>query len=255
MKAEVKILLEGYTTADKRAESGEEKTRPTITLIKDGDIVMVVDPGVLDSQQILIDKLEKEGLSLEDVNYVCVTHSHIDHYRNIGMFKNAKTLEYFGIWDGETVEDWHEQFTDNIRILKTPGHDNTSITLFVNTNEGKIAICGDVFWRENSPENDMYATDTERLDKSRDIVMKVADFVIPGHGPMYKSTDAIEKKSFMEKVKNVIAGKKFGLCKKCRKPFTKEEDKCECQPHICFHCCECEDDCNLCNCKHKRRRR
>jgi len=32
--AEVKILIEGYTTADTK-ESGEEKTCPTITLIKD----------------------------------------------------------------------------------------------------------------------------------------------------------------------------------------------------------------------------
>ena len=87
---EVKILVPGYTTADSAAE-GEEKSCATITLVQDKNIVMVCDPGILDSQQILIDALAKEGLTINDVNYVFITHSHIDHYRNIGMFPNAKT--------------------------------------------------------------------------------------------------------------------------------------------------------------------
>ena len=60
---------------------------------------MVVDPGILKSQQELVNALAKENLTVEDVNFVFITHSHIDHYRNIGMFPKAKTLEYFGIWD------------------------------------------------------------------------------------------------------------------------------------------------------------
>jgi len=91
-------------------------------LVKDKDIVMVVDPGVLEDQKILVGKLKEEGLTIDDVNIVCITHSHIDHYRNIGMFPQAKTLEYYGLWDGQTVEDWQEQFSDDIRIIKTPGH-------------------------------------------------------------------------------------------------------------------------------------
>lgn len=192
MKAEVKILIEGYTTADTKADIGEEKTRPTISLVRDGDLIMMVDPGVLESQQILIDALQKEGLGVDDVNMVCITHSHIDHYRNIGMFPKAKTLEYFGLWDNEEVDDWLEQFTENIQILRTPGHDYTGITLLVTTEIGKVAICGDVFWRENSPENDIYASDPKALKESRSSVLKMADWVIPGHGPMYKSKALIK---------------------------------------------------------------
>lgn len=184
--AEVKILIQGYTSAD-TAESGDEKTCPTITLIKDKDIVMVVDPGVLEDQKILVDKLREEGLSIDDVNIVCITHSHIDHYRNIGMFPKAKTLEYYGLWDGQTVEDWQEQFTDDIRIIKTPGHDYSSITLFVRTEQGIVAICGDVFWKENFPKDDPYASDKEKLKQSRKKVLEMADFIIPGHAGMFKT--------------------------------------------------------------------
>ena len=182
---EVKILVSGYTTADSATE-GEEKTCATITLVRDKNIVMVCDPGVLDSQQILIDALKKEGLAINDVNYVFITHSHIDHYRNIGMFPNAKTLEYFGIWDGGGVKDWKENFTEDIKIIKTPGHNYDGLTLLVKTKEGTIAICGNVFWKENYPENDTYASDPKKLQESRQKVLQFADFIIPGHAGMYK---------------------------------------------------------------------
>lgn len=187
MLAEVKILVEGYTNANSIANGdGEEKTCPTISLVRDGDIIMVVDPGVLESQQILIAELKKEGIEIDDVNIVCITHSHIDHYRNIGMFPKAKTLEYFGLWDKNTVEDWQKQFTENIKILKTPGHDYTSITLLVRTINGVVAICGDVFWKENYPKKDIYASDLKKLKKSRELVLKMADHIVPGHGKIYK---------------------------------------------------------------------
>jgi len=184
--AEVKVLIPGYTSADSVEAGAEEKTCATITLVRDNDIVMVVDPGVLESQQILIDALEKEGLSVNDVNIVCITHSHIDHYRNIGMFPEAKTLEFYGLWDKNTVEDWNEQFSKDIKIIKTPGHNKTSITLLVKTDNGTIAICGDVFWKENLPEEDEYADEPKKLKESRKKVIELADYIIPGHADIYK---------------------------------------------------------------------
>ncbi len=184
--AEVKILIEGYTTADS-AGSGEEKTCATITLIKDGNNKIIVDPGVLENQKMLVDKLKKEGLSASDINIVFITHSHIDHYRNIGMFPEAKTLEYYGLWDKNTIQDWPEQFSEDIKIIKTPGHSYDGLTLLVKTGEGVVAVCGDVFWKKNFPEDDEYATDKEKLKESRKMVLASADWVIPGHAGMFKA--------------------------------------------------------------------
>ena len=184
--AEVKVLVPGYTNADSIKAGEEEKTCATITLVKDKGIIMVVDPGVLESRQIIIDALEKEGLSVNNVNIVCLTHSHIDHYRNIGMFPYAKTLEFYGLWDKNTVDDWKEQFTDDIKIIKTPGHDKTSITLLVKTDKGIVAICGDVFWKENFPEEDKYADNPKKLKESRKKIIELADYIIPGHADIYK---------------------------------------------------------------------
>jgi len=184
--AEVKVLIPGYTNADSAEAEEEEKTCATITLIKDKDLVMIVDPGVLESQQILVNALEKEGLNINDIDLVCLTHSHIDHFRNIGMFPEAKTLEFYGLWDKNTVDDWEKQFTNDIKIMKTPGHNFTSLTLLVKTNKGTIAICGDLFWKENFPEKDEYADEPEKLKESRKKIIELADYIIPGHADMFK---------------------------------------------------------------------
>lgn len=253
MSAEVKILIRGYTNADTISEMGEERNCPTITLIREGDFTMIVDPGVLEDQQTLIDALSKEGISVNDVDMICITHSHIDHYRNIGMFPNAKVLEYFGIWDKNKVHSWSEQFSPNIQVLRTPGHTRTDITLFVTTQEGIVAICGDVFWKEEyppDPQDDQFAVDPDELKNSRELVIKIADWIVPGHGDKYK----IKKTSVLEEghpkfIQSFI--KPTSTCKKCRGLMDSKE-KCLCRPWLCYKCCECGLDCDLCSCSHRR---
>ncbi len=258
MPAEVKILVQGYTNSNFVAETGAERTCATITLIRDDDLVVVVDPGILESQQILIDALKKENLTVEDIDVVCITHSHFDHYRNVGMFPNAKTLEYYGLWDKSSIENWSENFTPNIQVLYTPGHDYTGITLMVNTGDesehpGIIAICGDVFWKENyprNPEDDAFASDPEKLRKSREMILRMADWIIPGHDGIYKNDKTDSNTVIGEEIKTehpeIIL-----KCKKCHKKMG-QKDKCKCRPWLCFRCCECGLDCDLCSCSHKR---
>lgn len=255
MLAEVKVLIEGITNADSVSEIGEERTRPTISLVKEGDFLMIVDPGILESQQVLIDALECEGLTPDDIDVVCITHSHLDHYRNVGMFSRAKTLEYFGLWKRELVEDWPEQFSPHIQILKTPGHDYTGITLFVTTVEGVVAICGDVFWKKNYPKNaedDLYASDPKKLKRSRELVLEKADYIIPGHGGMFKVKNGI-----IDSIKNTInatkpKAPKTLICKNCGRTM-RVADTCICRPWLCYKCCLCGIDCDTCSCSHKNK--
>ena len=183
--ARVKILVQGYTSAD-NPESGKELTCPTITLVRDKDLVMVVDPGILESQAILAEKLKAEGLSVEDVTHVFITHSHLDHYRNIGMFAAAKTVEYFGVWEKNKVDDRPIRLTSDIEIIETPGHNYDGLSLLVDTKSGKVAVVGDVFWKESGPDKDPYASDQKKLEQSRQKILALADYIIPGHGPMFK---------------------------------------------------------------------
>lgn len=56
----------------------------------------------------------------------------------------------------------------------------------VNTDIGKIAICGDVLWNEDGPLDDPHASDKKELEESRKKILKLANYIIPGHGPMFK---------------------------------------------------------------------
>lgn len=183
--AEVKVLVKGWTTADS-SESGVESTCATVSLIRDGDMKMVVDPGVLKDKNVLIDALREENLEVGDINYVALTHSHADHFRNIGLFPDAKLLEFYGVWYEDRVEDWNEQFTKDIKIIKTPGHSKTGISFIVNTEKGVVAVIGDVFWKENFPEEDIYADDMRALMESRKTILEIADWIVPGHADMFQ---------------------------------------------------------------------
>lgn len=190
---EVKVLVEGYSFEG----TTEEKACPTIVLIKDNDLAIVIDPGSVKDQNIIIEKLKKEEIEIKDVDLVCISHSHLDHYRNIGMFPNAKSLDYWGLWDKDIVKDWESHITNNIQIIKTPGHSDEDITLLVKTKKGTYAIVGDLFWWFTSEEQktdkeslikhkDPYAKNLEKLKESRKLVLEKADFIIPGHGKMFE---------------------------------------------------------------------
>jgi glyoxylase-like metal-dependent hydrolase (beta-lactamase superfamily II) len=180
--AEVEILIKGHL-AD---EAADHSYCPTISLVKDGGIIMVVDPGVLPNQKLLAEKLKERGLSLVDVNFVFLTHSHFDHYCNVGLFSEAKVLEYFGLWERNRAAARPEQLSPSIKIIPTPGHTSNSLTALVKTAHGVVALCGDVFWQEDYPADDPYARDKEKLAASRRLIKELADYIVPGHGDIFK---------------------------------------------------------------------
>lgn len=182
--AKVKILIQGYTSADR--PGAQEKTCPTITLLRDGRTTIIVDPGVLADRKVLIKALKKEGLSPDKISAVFLTHSHIDHFANTGMFPKATIIEYYGCWKNDVVTDRPKFLSENIQILETPGHSFTGLTLLAKTSLGTVAVCGDVFWKENYPRNDQYADNRGKLKDSRKKLLKLADYIIPGHAGMFK---------------------------------------------------------------------
>lgn len=180
--ARVKILAEGYASGDNKGHSCS-----TVTLIQDKDAGnIVVDPGTLASPEILIGKLNEENLSLDDINLVCITHSHMDHYKYVGLFPKAKILDYWGYWEKDVWSEASSKISERISLLKTPGHSDDSISLLVQTEEGIVCVCGDVFWKENFPEKDLFATDSKKLAGSRKKILEVSDYIIPGHGKKFK---------------------------------------------------------------------
>lgn len=192
--AEVKILVEGYV----REEDGNEFASSTTTLIKQAGLNIIVDPGM--DRKLLLQALEKQNLSPGNIDYVVLTHYHLDHLLLAGIFEKAKILDNSEIysWDGKIASHDGKIPKTDIEIIKTPGHDPFHCSVLVQTEEfGQVAIVADVFWWSDKEEQktdkeslinhkDPYVKNEQDLLNSRNKILELADYIIPGHGKMFK---------------------------------------------------------------------
>ncbi|MFA6253747.1 MAG: MBL fold metallo-hydrolase [Candidatus Paceibacterota bacterium] len=190
----IKVLIEGYA----KEINGEEYASSSVTLIRDNNLNILVDTGM--NRQLLIDTLKKEGLAPTDINYVVLTHTHLDHCLLAGIFENAQILDDSSIWffDSKIIEHEKKVPGTDIDIISTPGHDQFHCAVLINTEEyGLVAIAADLFWWPDGKEqqtdkesllklDDQYMKDKEALHHSREKILKIADYIVPGHGKPFK---------------------------------------------------------------------
>ena len=75
-------------------------------------------------------------------------------------------------------------------MFGTPGHTLDSVSVRVVTDKGVYVIAGDTFEKEEDLEDDNIwkeaGSESEELQlNSRRNILAEADFIIPGHGPMF----------------------------------------------------------------------
>jgi len=192
--AKVKVLIEGY---DKKSPGCAWHAAPTVILVQERGLNIIVDPG--NKRELLLTKLKKENLEPEDIDYVLVTHWHVDHFLLAGIFPKAKILDNELIYIGDTAKKHKGVIPGTkFKIISTPGHDSSNCSLLVLTRGGLVAIVGDLFWwsagqKQKLDKNallnlkDKYVKDKEALFISRRKILEMADWIIPGHGKMFKN--------------------------------------------------------------------
>ena len=188
------ILIEGYA----KERENFQLASSTTTLIKEKNLNIVVDPGM--NRTLLLKSLKKENLFTSDIDYVILSHHHPDHFLLSGIFENAKILdnEYIYSFDGRIEKHNGKVPKTNIKIIKTPGHLDSHCSVLVNDEKlGKVVIAADVFWWWDNEEHktdkksliereDPYVENKEELVNSRNKILEIADYIIPGHGGMFK---------------------------------------------------------------------
>lgn len=190
---EVKVLIEGYAGQ----VNGKEHASSTTTLIRENNINIIVDPGM--NRKLLLEKLKEENLTPDKINYVILSHNHMDHMLLTGIFINAKVLDDSSIYSFEGTIEAHDGKVPgtSVEIIPTPGHDQFHCSVLVNTKLGKIVIASDVIWWWDNEEQktdmksllehkDPYVKDEKALLQSRKKILEIADYVIPGHGKMFR---------------------------------------------------------------------
>jgi glyoxylase-like metal-dependent hydrolase (beta-lactamase superfamily II) len=180
VSAQLDILAVGY--ADDRVAS-------TVVLVRDGDAVIVVDPGMAASRDVILDPLEALGVSPPMVTDVIFSHHHPDHTLNAALFPDARFHDHWAIykddvWTDRPAEGY--EVSPSVHLLETPGHTSEDITTLVLTDAGLVA-CTHLWWSEEGPEEDPLATDQALLLRSRARMLSLGvDLIVPGHGPPFK---------------------------------------------------------------------
>lgn len=191
----VKVLIEGFAYKN----DNYKKVSPSVVLIETDTLKIIVDPGL--NRKDLLDALEKEKLKTGQIDFVVLTHNHLDHSALVSAFEKAIILddEQKYIQNGEISMQGENILGQGVEIISTPGHDPFHCSVLIKTeNMGTVVVAGDTFWWRdgNEPEKDFeslinlkdpFVKDEKALIESRKKILEIADYIIPGHGKMFKN--------------------------------------------------------------------
>ncbi|MDP2908357.1 MAG: MBL fold metallo-hydrolase [Nanoarchaeota archaeon] len=187
---EVKILIEGYAKPLKNGWLANS----SVVFIKSNGKNTIADPGF--DREKLFKALKKEKLKTSDIDFVFLTHGHTDHSLLAGIFENAKIIDELYVYQKDVITKHDGVIPDtDLKVIRTPGHMEEHCSLIVETEKGIYAVAGDVFWWSenekqeidiNKPDNDPEHMNIQKLIASRKKILELADYIIPGHGKMFK---------------------------------------------------------------------
>jgi glyoxylase-like metal-dependent hydrolase (beta-lactamase superfamily II)/GNAT superfamily N-acetyltransferase len=164
----------------------------TCTLVRDGGLVAVVDPGMAPDREAILAPLRALGVAPEDVTAVVLSHHHPDHTMNAALFPNAAIHDHWAVYRGD---DWESRecegttLSPSVRLIRTPGHSAEDLSVLVGTPDGVMATTH-LWWTADGPQDDPYAPDLDSLARSRRRIKALADLVIPGHGAPFRPSAA-----------------------------------------------------------------
>ena len=180
--ASVHLLHAGYTG---------ERTASSIVLVRDGDALIVSDPGMVARRSLILDPLATLGVDPAAVTHVFLSHHHPDHTMNVALFPNAEVVDF---WARYKDDLWLDLPGDGYRLSPkaqlwlTPGHTAEDASLIVEADDGVYAMTHLWWHADRTPELDPYADDQQAIEAGRERVLAVADVVIPGHGGAFRVT-------------------------------------------------------------------
>jgi glyoxylase-like metal-dependent hydrolase (beta-lactamase superfamily II) len=162
------------------------------SLVRDGDAVIVIDPGLAPSQDAILAPLRALGVEPSAVTDVVISHHHPDHALNVALFPAARVHDHWAIYDfagrWDDVEAEGRILAPSVRLLRTPGHSAEDISTLVATADG-VVVFTHLWWTAEGPTEDPYAPDPAVLHASRARVLELADLVVPGHGEPFAPSE------------------------------------------------------------------
>lgn len=226
MSAKIDILTVGYANMIDASGDGPKgadqkkfmRATGSCCLVRSGGMNILFDTmGPWEKDQ-LVAKLANHNVHPGDIHYLVCSHTHPDHIGNVNQFTSAKKHflgtsvytndEYdlnqfepigsytFPLANDNTVEVIRYQNYEldrNLSIEPTPGHTLECISLIVDNcdSRGRVALAGDLFERQEDVKDAeiWLAAGSQNPDLQRahrDKIIKRCDYILPGHGPLFK---------------------------------------------------------------------
>uniref|UniRef100_UPI003F497FE8 MBL fold metallo-hydrolase n=1 Tax=Nonomuraea bangladeshensis TaxID=404385 RepID=UPI003F497FE8 len=171
------VLYEGYSGTGLAS---------TVGYAEDGEVRLVIDPGIVRDRTLILDALWMMGVAPELISDVVFSHHHPEHTLNAALFPNARFHDHRTIYSGDqrVLRDAEGyELTRSIKLIRTPGHTHEDVTTLVGTPDGIVAFTH--LWDDAASAEDEQAVDLEALHLGRKRVLAVADVVVPGHGAAF----------------------------------------------------------------------
>lgn len=211
---EVIVLNEGYSYMEKDDDS-VMIANCTCTLIKSHDCNIIVDTMTPWDGDLLLQKLQENRLTPDDITWVVSTHGHSDHLGNNNLFLKAKHIVGTNISQRNRyfIHDFTSapyRLSDTIEIVATPGHTLSCVSVLVRGSNlaspsdptgstgATVAIVGDLFERRDDIADsalwlDAGSEDPQAQRRNRFRVATGADYIVPGHGPLFGVDQAMRE--------------------------------------------------------------
>ena len=177
--AQLDVLVTGYVG---------DRVGSTVLLVREGDLVLVVDPGMVAARSLILEPLAALGVQPDQVTDVVISHHHPDHTMNLALFQAARVHDVMAIYTDDLWQDRPAEgfeLSPSVRLIETPGHSPQDITTLIGTAEG-VAAATHAWWSAQGPAEDPFAPDAAVLSTSRQRILAVADLIVPGHGVAFR---------------------------------------------------------------------
>lgn len=166
-----------------------DRVGSSVVLVRDGDAMIVCDPGMVARRTLITDPLAALDVAPDEVTHVFLSHHHPDHTVNIALFPNAEVVDFWARYRDDLWLDHPgdgHRLSPNAELWLTPGHSEEDATLVVRADDAVYAMTH-LWWRDDrSPAVDPLAADQSAIERGRERVLAVADIVIPGHGGPFR---------------------------------------------------------------------
>jgi glyoxylase-like metal-dependent hydrolase (beta-lactamase superfamily II) len=169
-----------------------DRVGSSVVLVRDGDALIVADPGMVANRSLILDPLGDHRVAPGDVTHVFLSHHHPDHTVNIALFPNAEVVDFWARYKDDLWLD-HDgdgyQLAPHTTLWLTPGHTAEDASLIVRADDAVYAMTH-LWWKEDrTPEIDPLGDDQAAIEAGRARVLAEVDIVIPGHGPAFTVRD------------------------------------------------------------------